>query len=130
MRHRAEACFDGVAIEERTENPRPKQARRHPRNGGIERSKQRGRAAARRFFRKNRSNELDIADRNGIEYKRIVLLVIAIAIEMAQRFQRSYSIAVRSTITGVAAMGGILTQIVNDCSCRGDGLRVRVQAEA
>src|SRR5689334_6448672 len=129
MRHGAEACFDGIAIEERTENPRPKQARRHPRNGGIERSKQRGRTAARRFFRKNRSNELEIAHGDWIENERIVLLVIANAVEMAQRFQRCYSIAVRSTITGVAAMGGVLTQIVDDRTRRGDSLRVRVQAE-
>ncbi len=54
VRDGAEARLHGVAVEERTKNPGAKQARGHAGNGGIERGKQRCRAAARGFFGENR----------------------------------------------------------------------------
>src|SRR6266404_2117866 len=129
MRHRTKARFDGIAVQKRTENPGAKQARSHARDAGIEGREQRGRPSARGFFRENWIDQFEIADGYGIEDERVVLLVIANAVEMAKRFDRGRRVAIRS-ITRIAAVRRVFAEIVNDSSRRGDGLRVCVEAEA
>src|ERR1700731_3748412 len=62
-----------------------------------------------------------------------MLLVVAHAVEMAERFERSYGAAIAAVVLAVVSIGavrGVFAQIVDDCSRCGNGLRVRVKAEA
>src|SRR5438045_6854588 len=89
MCDRAEARFDCIAVEERAKNPGTKQSRAHAGDGGVERREKRGGAGARGFLGEDGSDELEIADGDGIEDQGIVLLVITHAVQMAQGFYGS-----------------------------------------
>ena len=82
-----EAGFDGFAVDERAENPGAQQARAHAGDGDVEGGEQRGRSGAAGFFGEDRIDELEIADGDGIEDQRVVLLVVADAVEVAEGFE-------------------------------------------
>ncbi len=86
LRDGVEAGFDGFAVDERAKNPGAQQARAHSGDGDIERGEQRGWAAAAGFFGEDRIDEFEIADGDGIEDQRVVLLVVADAVEVAKGF--------------------------------------------
>src|SRR6266851_121331 len=69
-------------------------------------------------------------DSVGIEDQRVVLLVVADAVEVAQRLEAASGVAIRAAGGGFAAARGIFAQIVNDGARSGDSLRMAIQAEA
>ena len=86
LRDGAEARFDGFAVDQRAQNPGAQQTRAHAGDGDVEGGEQRGRAAAAGFLVEDGIDEFEIADGDGIEDERVVLLVVADAIEVAQGF--------------------------------------------
>jgi hypothetical protein len=129
MRDGAKARFDGVALKQRAENPGAKQSRGHAGDGSVERGEQRGGTAARRFFGEDGIDQLEIANGNGIEDQRIVLLIVANAVEVAKSFECRRAVAVLP-IALIAPVCRVFAEIVDDGSRRGNGLRVGIEAEA
>ena len=72
------------------------------------------------FFRKNRSDEFKIADRNRIENQRVVLLVVADAVEMCQGLLRR----------DIGSLRGVFAEIVDDSAGCGKRLRMIIESEA
>jgi hypothetical protein len=120
MGNGAEAGLDGVEIDERAKHPGAEHAGAHAGDGGVECGDEGGGAGGFRFFGEDGGDEFEIADRDGIEDERVVLFVIADAIEMAEGFEAG----------SVVAAGGIFAEVVYDGACGGEGLRMIVEAEA
>src|SRR5258708_2130929 len=120
MGYGAEAGFDGVEIDERAKHPGAEHTGAHAGDGGIESGDQRGGAGGLGFFGGDGRDEFEIADWDGVEDERVVLLVKADAIQMAKGFDAGR----------VIASGGILAEGGHDGAGGGEGLRMIVEAEA
>ncbi len=125
-----EARVDGVAIDERTKKPGAQEARAHPRHGDVQGGDQRGgsRGAA-GFLGKNGREQLEIADGNGIENERVVVLVVADAIQVPEGFDAG-RVDFLSSFAGAIAAGGVFTQVMDDGAGGAKSLRMIVQTEA
>ncbi len=66
----------------------------------------RGGVSTRGFFGKNRSDEFEIANGDGIENQRVVLFIIADAVEVAEG----------GLGCGVSGLGGVFAEVVDDGS--------------
>src|SRR5882724_1680240 len=93
MSNCVEAFFDGVAVNQGPKNPGTQKARAHSGDGDIERGDERGRRVFARVVGKNRGQQFKVAHGNRVEHQRVVLFVVANAIEVAQGFE-GYSTAV------------------------------------
>src|SRR5260221_8726133 len=86
MGHGVEACLDGRAIDERAKNPGAQEAGAHAGDGDIERGDQSGWDIFAGVIGKNRIEQFEIADGDGIKDQRVVLFVVADAIEVTKGF--------------------------------------------
>src|SRR4029077_2600128 len=129
MRHRFKACFDGVTIDKRPENPGAQKTRAHACDGYVESGNEGHGPAAGSFFGKDWREELEVSNGDGIENERLVLLVVAHAIEMLQRLNARRLSACGSD-GSVSAASCVFPQVVNNCSSGGERLGMVVQTES
>jgi len=119
LRYRVEASFDGVAIDQWTQKPRTQQSRAHTSDGDVESSDDGGGVLA-GLFGENWRDEFEIAHGDGIENERVVLLVVADAIEVSEC----------GLCGGVGGPGCVFAEVVDDCACGRKSVSVIVEAEA
>src|SRR5262249_22671461 len=81
-----EASFDGSALDERAKNPVAKKTSAHAGDGDVEGGDESGGSVFAGVIGKDVSEEFEVADRDGIEDERIVLLVVADAVEVLESF--------------------------------------------
>jgi hypothetical protein len=86
LRDGLKARFDSVAIDQRAENPGTEKARAHAGDGHVESGEKRSREAAGGFLGEDGIEEFEIANGDRVEDHRIVLLVVADTIEVAEGF--------------------------------------------
>src|SRR5262249_7361857 len=72
-----EACFDGLTIDPRAENPGTEKASAHAGHGDVERGDESGRCVFAGVVGKNGTEEFKIADGDGIEDESVVLFIVA-----------------------------------------------------
>src|ERR1700676_4619061 len=80
-----EARFDGVAIQKGPENPRAQKTRAHTRDGRIKSGDESHGPASGSLLGKDWGEEFQIADGDRIEDERLVLLIVAHALQVLQR---------------------------------------------
>jgi len=114
-----EASFDGVGIDERAQKPRAQEARAHTGDGDVESSDDGGGVLA-GLFGENWRDEFEIANGDRIEDERVVLLVVADAIEVSECGLRG----------GVGGLCGVFADVVDDRACGRKSVSVIVEAKA
>ena len=72
---------------QRAKNPGAQQTSAHSGDGDVERGEQCGWSAAAGFFAEDGIDEFEIADGDRVENERVVLLVVADAVEVAEGFE-------------------------------------------
>ena len=82
------------------------------------------------FLGENRREQFKVADGNGIEDQRVVLFVVANAVQMPQRLERRTASRFSGAAAGSIASRSVLAEIVDDRAGGSQRLRVIVESEA
>jgi len=121
MSNGGKARINLFGVDERAEEPRAEEASAHTGHGDVERGDERGgTCGARGVISENGIDEFEIANGNGIEDERVLLLVVTDAIEMAECLDTG----------GVVTTSSVFAKIVDDGSGGGKSFRMAVQAKS
>src|SRR5580765_2273986 len=126
MEDRIEARVDGGAINERTKNPGTQKAGAHTGDGDVKSGDERGGSVFAGVVGKNRREEFEVANRDGIEHQRVVLFVVANAIDVAQGFE-SWRAAGAGAPRCFRSFRGVLAEVMYDGAGCGEGMRMIVE---